>query len=1020
MKHFFAKKTGVYRLALAALGLLAAPAAAQAQSLSTIYLLGTVTGNSLATTMLGLSVGQQVLYPADPASIPITATNYTNGRLVVGVAAGQQLVGLDIRPATGQLYALGYDNSAAKASANNAQLYVLGVGATAVATPVGSAFNLALGTSTPRNTAGSGTYTSYTNLVVGVGFDFNPRADRIRITGLNRANYVLNPNTGAAVRQADLVYNVSNVDPDRQPLTPYIGTVAYTQSVLGGGPTTLYDLDQTPRHGVLSTQSLTNPGELTQLKQVRLTGTNQNGTTFNATIDNATFDLDIFTDGTTKTDHAYLLELTTPDAPGASHNSSNLYDFDLSTGIASTKSNIIGGSPRSTLFFTNLAAAARIPFIWTGAQDINWQNPNNWSTNVVPTATDDAVIPSNGTLVQGLIPQMSGPNTPGIITVSRQPTVSTAQPVHTITLNGETGNPSMLTLAPGGTLSVYGDFVNSAGQVLGSGTGTVALTGPTAPPQNIIDTSVPGYTHFQNLSIGQAGANVSGTAEVQRVLTLTGNLNLTGATSFTLLSNINGTATVVPKGGVATGKAIVQRDIESTYLGVGYRHYSSPVANTTLSDLNTATFTPLYTTSYNTSAAPRSTQPFPTIYGYSQQQFETSIATDGTTEFNKGFYVPAGGNVPWQPGVGYTVHLDGSELEDFRGTLTTGTHATPPQGRSGKADAGWQLLGNPYPSILDWNQVAATGLTNMDDAVYVYAANGPYVGTYTSYINGASTNGGSRYIAVAHGILVRTTAGAGSGYITFQDGQRATSYQPTVFQRSAATRPQLLLELTDGHHACQAAVYFEAGATANFDSHADAYTLPFMNGLALATPTADAAFDLSINGLPALTGATVRVPLRIAATTAGTYALRVAELAGLPTGYRALLHDATLGTDTDLSLTDSVPVSLVPTYAPARYSLVFTTSSALATLPASLASQIAVYPNPAHGRAALVLPAALRGGQPATVRVLNQLDQTVGTALLPATGPDTVELPVANLAAGIYTVQVSTHAGQAAQRLTLE
>ena len=1015
MDYFFTKPMRVYRLVAALLCLLAGATAARAQALSTIYTLGTVTGSSFVTNALGLSVGQQVLYPANPTSPALTAANFTTGRAIVGVTTGQQLVGLDIRPATGQLYALGYNNSAAAVGTNNAQLYIIGISTTAAtAVPVGSAFSLALGTSTPRN------YPTYPNLVVGVGFDFNPRADRIRVTGLNRANYVVNPNTGATMQQADLTYNVSNVDPGRTPLDPYIGTVAYTQSTLGGGPTTLYDLDFTPRHGVLSTQSLTNAGELTQLKQVRLTGQNQDGTMFNATIDNATFDLDIFTDGTTKADHAYLLELTTPDSPGASHNSSNLYDFDLSTGIASNKQNILGGSPLTTLFLTNIAAAAVMPDIWTGAQDIRWENPNNWSTNMVPTATDDAIIPPNGTQVVGFVPGVGGqPNTIGSITVSRQPTVSTSQPVRTITLNGETNNPAMLTLANGGTLNVYGNFVNVAGRVLGNGTGTVALVGTAL--QRIIDTSIPGYTHFQNLSIGANGATVSGTAEVQRVLTLTGNLDLTTATSFTLLSNTGGTATVVPKGGVATGTAIVQRDIESPYLGTGYRHYSSPITGNKLSDLNTSTFTPTYNTAYNTSAAPRSIQPFPTIYGYNQAQYESSPAADGTTDFNKGFYSPAGGDVAWQPGIGYTVNLSGSELEDFRGTLTTGPHTTPPQGRSDRPNAGWQLLGNPYPSILDWNAVASTGLTNLDNAVYVYAATGPYVGTYTSYINGASTNGGSRYIAVAHGFFVRTTAGGGSGYISFQDGQRATSYQPTVFQRSAAsTRPQLLLELTDGTHACQAAVYFEQGATANFDSRADAYAMPFMNGLALATPTADAAFDLSINGLPALSGATVRVPLRAAATTAGTYTLQVAELAGLPTGYRALLHDATLGTDTDLSLNSSVQLSLVPSYAPARYSLVFSTNSALATLPASLASQITVFPNPAHGRAALLLPATLRGGQPATVRVLNQLGQTVGTTLLPATGPDTVELPVAGLAAGIYTVQVSTHAGQAAQRLTLE
>lgn len=57
---------------------------------------------------------------------------------------------------------------------------------------MGSPITLNLGTSARTDLNGF-------NLVIGVGFDFNPRADRIRVTGQNGMNYRLNAVTGQLV-----------------------------------------------------------------------------------------------------------------------------------------------------------------------------------------------------------------------------------------------------------------------------------------------------------------------------------------------------------------------------------------------------------------------------------------------------------------------------------------------------------------------------------------------------------------------------------------------------------------------------------------------------------------------------------------------------------------------------------------------------------------------------------------------------------------------------------------------------
>ncbi|MGY3089474.1 hypothetical protein ACVWYF_002522 [Hymenobacter sp. UYAg731] len=92
----------------------------------------------------------------------------------------------------------------------------------------------------------------------------------------------------------------------------------------------------------------------------------------------------------------------------------------------------------------------------------------------------------------------------------------------------------------------------------------------------------------------------------------------------------------------------------------------------------------------------------------------------------------------------------------------------------------------------------------------------------------------------------------------------------------------------------------------------------------------------------------------------------------------------------------------------------------LATAPAALAQLAAVYPNPARGTATLLLPAALRGSQPAFVVLADNLGRPVLTRTLPAGPAETLDLPLVNLAPGIYTVLATTAAGRVAKRLVVE
>jgi hypothetical protein len=175
------------------------------------------------TPIYGITVQNQ-LVSFDSATPGTIATNVT----VTGLQAGEFLVGIDYRPATGGLYALGSTN----------RLYTVST-VSGAATQVGSAGAFTL----------SGTE---------FGFDINPVADRIRVVSTTDQNIRLNPNDGTlAGTDTSLTYAAG--DPN-QAVNPNFVGVAYTNNFAGAGATTLYGIDS--NLDILVTQNPPNNGTL--------------------------------------------------------------------------------------------------------------------------------------------------------------------------------------------------------------------------------------------------------------------------------------------------------------------------------------------------------------------------------------------------------------------------------------------------------------------------------------------------------------------------------------------------------------------------------------------------------------------------------------------------------------------------------------------------------------------------------------------------------------------------------------
>lgn len=621
----------------------------------------------------------------------------------------------------------------------------------------------------------------------------------------------------------------------------------------------------------------------------------------------------------------------------------------------------------------------------------------------------------------------------------------------TATLTGGLTVVGTLTVQDGGTLLTNcqpltgsGNFVLAAGGTLGicdaagieatGNVGSVQLTGSRSFSNDasyIYNGTVAQVTggalpsQVRNLSTTNANTvTLNGPETVMQALTVAGagNLVLNGK-QLTLLSDASGTALVVNSStGIVQGNTVlVQRYIDpSLNSGLGYRHYSAPVSNTTVADLATSGFAPVLNTAYNTSATPGQVTAFPTVFGYDQSRVAT--AANNLSAFDKGWYSPGSTADAMSVGQGYTVNIDAAQKVDFAGALNNGTYALPLARTSGAtaADGGWALVGNPYPAPLDWRQVTPADLSNLDGAMYVFESTSQYNGTYRAYTNGVG--GPSPYIGSSQGFFVRVSAGQTAGTLTFRNAQRVTSYATQVpFRRGAAdSRPLVQLNLQGSAGPADALfVYAESGATATgVDARFDAVKMANSTGLNLASaPTATPL--LAIDGRDQLTPATV-VPLSVGVPAAGTYTLRAEQLLNLPAALEAYLYDARTGLQINLHQQASYTFSVSATEARQaqtnRFELRFAAAgSPLATAAANGAADLLLYPNPARGQFSVALPKLTGAAVSATL--FNSLGQPVRTLSLSATS---TTVDVSNLAKGVYTLQATVGTTPLVKRVVVE
>jgi hypothetical protein len=381
---------------------------------------------------------------------------------------------------------------------------------------------------------------------------------------------------------------------------------------------------------------------------------------------------------------------------------------------------------------------------------------------------------------------------------------------------------------------------------------------------------------------------------------------LTATNGITLESDAAGTATMLGSGtisGIVTAKQ---------YLGSARNWYvSSPVSSALAPASNVDYYYEYVEAGNNNNFA---SQPG------SSTLYWKGLANGTTMEVGKGYIA--------KTNAGTTVQFSGTPNN---GDITTTFDLT----RNDAKGRGFNLVGNPYPSYIDWADVA-TANPNLDNTYYYRTKNNASGYTFVTW-NGAGSsfvvsNGSlpanssiTRHIPPTQAFWVHVKSGTSATKMYFNNGMREHRLDNNNLMKAPKKDAQtsLRLQLQNGIESDEMLIYQDAGASNNYD----AYDSPKMlNNSATVPDLYSKANDerLVINGLNVFADNT-EIPLGFSLNAAASLKLKVSQLSNLPEGTHVYLRDKQANSETELTPATeySFSTTTATTNNESRFSLVF-------------------------------------------------------------------------------------------------
>ncbi|WP_343533414.1 LamG-like jellyroll fold domain-containing protein [Pedobacter sp.] len=497
---------------------------------------------------------------------------------------------------------------------------------------------------------------------------------------------------------------------------------------------------------------------------------------------------------------------------------------------------------------------------WTGNAGNNWATANSWCNGIVPTASVNVSIPSGR---------------------STYPTINTNQAVNDLMIATGASVTVTNSLSVAGAASNSGTLTVSSGGMVFNGTSAQTISA------NLFAGNL-----IKDLTINNAaGVTLNGALRLTGLLTVSaGAFNANGY--LTLASSAASTAQVGP---VAVGASIIGQVKVERYVQGGavnpyrtYRMLSSPVYD------NTTMFT-------NTDTEGNRSAKFSQLIDNMIVSGKTGAAGNfdvthnnqaSAWTYNAGFVEIPNINTAVNAGRGMYVFYRGNRdnftsktnapfanpentIVDFNGVLNQ-------QNVTVTLGAGYNLLGNPYASTIDWNS-SNWDKVNVSNAIWIWK---PSARGYATYINGVGSLNGSNYISSGQAFFVRTTA---AGSIRFKEGVKASTLQPAVLLMSTEKRndglaimetrqnaevPQSLVRIRmtplASYGEDEAVIVFNESSSAAYNNQEDAL---HFDGEVVNVSTLAGASKLAINFMPPMSQA-AEIAMNVSANATGSYLMK--------------------------------------------------------------------------------------------------------------------------------------------------
>ncbi|NND77253.1 MAG: T9SS type A sorting domain-containing protein [Flavobacteriales bacterium] len=481
--------------------------------------------------------------------------------------------------------------------------------------------------------------------------------------------------------------------------------------------------------------------------------------------------------------------------------------------------------------------------IWIGLVSSDWHDPVNWSLNAVPDQYSVATIP--------------------LLTDNYVPIIGSDAEVKSLQIF----DGGSLVLDHDQELKVFHTIMNY---------GTAEFHGMVNIINQNSQAEILGDNEFSHLKINN-------TVFLTEPVMVTDLLDLSSGYLMNMGSNLKVHKNDETKGHVyypdnnIMGDIIIERKYDKD---AGVRLISSPVEDAILGDI----------------AVTEADKPGErSLNQLSIRSYDESM---GQMRFDNGWIVHTSSDAPLRKGLGYAANFPGGATLAFDGEVSSETNLINATFTSASSlmNSGWHLLGNPYPSILDWESIE--GANSLDNAIYFWNNKEQQ---FEVYLNDLRTFDADRYIQPMEGFFVHT----GENTDVKVEYVEAAIIPEEVFeedQQQVWTMPLYRLKVEGENYRDESVLLFSMFGKDDFQGELDALKMMTLNPEAISLATINPSGEyFAINTIPELNGTHKSIPLYTNFPNNGEYTFATSEMINFANRENVFLEDKYTGKVHNLS-----------------------------------------------------------------------------------------------------------------------